>query len=297
MKNIYKTLCLLTLSSFVFTACDDNDDNTGESSIDYTKINATVSTSQSSYEISEIDAYLAEDGLSIPFTVTLAEPSTADAVIDLAQTGGTADADDFHVSSVTVPAGSTTATGAIFIDANDYEEGDETLVISATSRANFNLADFSVEINIVDDYVSQILDLTLSWEGTYVYTPDGFNAEVTVDFCDIDVDIAYVYFGSVYNLGGGATGDCPEHSAYEAGGYGLPDGEWTILADIYENNDANLFLDEPIPLTLDWSVANQGSGTITVDGLLLSTQAGTQIPVATVIVSEGGTNIVVTPYE
>ncbi|MDW5287777.1 hypothetical protein [Formosa sp. PL04] len=301
MKNIYKILGLLTLSGVVFTSCQEYG-NTGESLIDYTPISATVTTEQSSYDISErMVKYNAdnETPFFIPYTVTLAELAPVNAVIEIEQTGGTGSSADYYYDSVTIPSGSLVGSGKIYFTTNGDEEGLKTLELSAYSVANFDVAANSIDITIDDDYVDQILNLELAWEGIYTYVPDGLNAEVTVDFCSIDIDLLYYPSPDAtdaYNISDGATGACPEVSGYENNTYGLPDGVYYLKASVYENKDSSLYEDAPVPLTLTWGVANQGSGIIVTEGLLLSSPAGTEIIVGVATVSDNGANIVVTPY-
>lgn len=295
MKNIYKTLLLLTLSGFVFTSCDEDAGNTGESIVDYTKTGATVSTPDNNITVSESDAYASGDDIMIPFTVTLAEATTASAVIDLVQTGGTADSDDYAVSNVMITPGNTTATGYIAIHSNGYIEGTETLELTAKSRANFNINDFVMNITIDDDYVNDHLDLDLVWEGSFTGAV-GDGADLTLDFCTMDFDIL-IFDENLQDTGiyGGATGSCPEHATLT----GLPDGLYYIVVDLYDNPLAEIINANGtigVPLTFSWSQEyfDDVTGSFVYDGFTTDDTSGT-FPIATVTI-ENGYTYTIAPY-
>lgn len=292
MKKIYKSLFLLALSGVVLTSCDEDGGNTGESLIDYNNIGATISTASQSITVSEKEVYSNGGEVHIPFTVTLAAPSTADAVIDLTQTGGSADADDFHVSSLVIPAGSTTGTGSIDLYSNGYIEDVETIELTASTRGNFNLNDFTMDITINDDYINDNIDFTLAWDGTY--TAEGTGATLELDYCAIDFDI-FIYDSEFTDLGiyDGATGNCPEHVTLS----GLPDGTYYIAVDLYANPLSDFGATVSVPLTLSWSQEyfEDQAGSITFEGYTMADTSGT-FGVAQVTI-ENGHIFTVTPFE
>ncbi|MBP1839009.1 hypothetical protein [Formosa algae] len=283
MKNIYKTFCLLALSGIVFTSCEDGDDHTGESLIEYTNVGATVSSASQSYTVSESDIHTSGD-YTIPYTVTLNEAVTATTIIDLIQTGGEADSEDYETSSITVSPGNTTGTGYITVFSNAYVEGTETLELTAKSRANLNINDYSIDITIDDDYINDQLDFQLTWEGSFTGSV-GTGADLVLDFCAMDFDIL-IYDETLTDVGfyNAATGSCPESATLS----GLPDGFYYVVVDLYDNP---LYVYEggiDVPITFSWSqdYFDSVTGSITLNAYNTDSTSGTYA-IATITIEDG----------
>ncbi|WP_159022770.1 hypothetical protein [Formosa sp. L2A11] len=284
MKNIYKTFCLLALSSFVFTSCDDSDDNTGDSLIDYTKIGATVSTPNQTITISESDIQASGADYIIPYTVTLNEAVTATAIVELIQTGGEADSEDYETSVITVTPGNTTGTGYITIHSNAYIEGTETLELTANSRANVTINNYVIDITINEDYINDQLNLELSWAGTYTVAV-GDGADLVLDYCTMDFDF-YIYDSDLNDIGfyDAATSSCPESGTIS----GLEDGFYYVVVDLYDNPLSIYGGGVSVPVTFSWSqdYFDDVTGSVTLDAYTTDSTSGTYA-IASITVQDG----------
>ncbi|QDO93784.1 hypothetical protein FNB79_07265 [Formosa sediminum] len=282
MKNIYKTFCLFALSGIALTSCEDSDDHTGESIIEYTKIGATVTSESQSYTVSESDIHTSGD-YTIPYYITLNEPVTVTTIIDLEQTGGEADSDDFETTSITVSPGDTTGTGYITIYSNAYVEGTETIELTAKSRANLNINDYTIDITIDDDYINDQLNFELNWEGSF--TISGTGADLTLDFCAIDFDV-YIYDENLTDTGfyGAATESCPESTTLS----GLPDGLYYVIISLFDNPLSEYNVGAEVPLTFSWSQEyfDSVAGSITMNEFNTDYTSGTYV-IATITIEDG----------
>jgi len=259
MKIIIKTLSILTVVALLATGCSKKDENTGASNIDYNP--ATVTLSSLSPNVFDESAIDTDNPATYQITIkaTLDAPQPIDAVIDLAQVAGSANASDFDISGVIrIIAGQTSGIATVDILKTGDIEGDETLSIGATSKSNFNVIPFSHSVTIMNDHINSVLDLTLAWEGTSTI------GDVTItSFCEMDFDlIAYDnnfdYVG--YILG---SADCPEEGSLS----GFADGTYYLVADLYANPYEGSNFTDNIPLSLSWSqdYFPETSGIITDD--------------------------------
>eukprot|EP01086_Lenisia_limosa_P000358 TRINITY_DN10642_c0_g1_i1.p1 TRINITY_DN10642_c0_g1~~TRINITY_DN10642_c0_g1_i1.p1 ORF type:complete len:162 (+),score=20.36 TRINITY_DN10642_c0_g1_i1:25-486(+) len=150
---------------------------------------------------------------------------------------------------------------------------------------------FSMDISIENDWVNDVIEFEFDWSGELTYTA-GVPAEVTIDFCDADIDFALADNGG--NVLGyiAATASCPE-----AGGFsGLPDGTYFILAEVYDNPFSGLGLTDTMPITTTYSQCGFDTAGSFVNSVLnTATISGDVIPLATVEIS-GGYNYTVTPW-
>ncbi|WP_417858979.1 hypothetical protein [Xanthomarina gelatinilytica] len=293
MKKINKMLFLVALSVGIFTTSCSEDDYTGASMINYSSPTVTLSTASTNVVVDE--SAIPEDGeFLIPVTASISEPVLADIHIPLVQTGGTADAHDFDLGTMIITSGTTSATTNIVIynTCDTGVEGNETLTVSfADNIANAKMTPFSMDISIENDWVNDVIEFEFDWSGELTYTA-GVPAEVTIDFCDADIDFALADNGG--NVLGyiAATASCPE-----AGGFsGLPDGTYFILAEVYDNPFSGLGLTDTMPITTTYSQCGFDTAGSFVNSVLnTATISGDVIPLATVEIS-GGYNYTVTPW-
>lgn len=293
MKKINKMLFLVALSVGIFTTSCSEDDYTGASMINYSSPTVTLSTASTNVVVDE--SAIPEDGeFLIPVTASISEPVLADIHIPLVQTGGTADAHDFDLGTMIITSGTTSATTNIVIynTCDTGVEGNETLTVSfADNIANAKMSPFSMDISIENDWVNDVIEFEFDWSGELTYTA-GVPAEVTIDFCDADIDFALADNGG--NVLGyiAATASCPE-----AGGFsGLPDGTYFILAEVYDNPFSGLGLTDTMPITTTYSQCGFDTAGSFVNSVLnTATISGDVIPLATVEIS-GGYNYTVTPW-
>ena len=288
MKNIFKTIGVLALSSVLFTACDE-DDYTGNSVINYTPATVTLSTaSATSFSEAAIDA---DDATTYTATITanVSEPQPVQVVLDLVQTGGSANSSDFAAGTITIPAGGTSASATVEIMKTGDIEGDETLMIGAVARNNANVAPFEYMVTITDDYINDVLDVELTWEGSVDFEDDYTTA--TYDLCAIDFDLLiYTAAGADTGLYDAATGACPEHVDLSQ----LPDGDYILVASLYANDYSTLGLGETVPLVMNYSQEYfDTEGSISLANYTTDMASG-DTPVANV--TKSGYNYTVTPW-
>jgi len=250
MKKLIKTLSTLTIIALLTASCSKKDDNTGVSNIDYSP--ATVTLSSTSPTVFNESAINSDNPSTYQITIvaTLDKAQPIDAVIDLAQVGGTASASDFDVSgSIRIIAGQTTASATVDILKTGDIEAEETLFIGGTSKANFDVTPFSHSVTITNDYINNVLDITMDWAGSYSYSAGGGALDVTVNYCSADFDLLiYTDAGAFvdYVLG---TADCPEEGSLA----GLADGNYFLVVDLYSNPFSGLNTAQPLPITLNIS--------------------------------------------
>lgn len=291
MKKIFKTIGLLALTGLVFTSCSDEDDNTGLSSIDFSPVAVQFTTSQSSYTFSEVDIDSDDPTTNtINITASIAESQPIDASFDLIVKSGNNDHDfEFSKETLVIKAGSTSATSSIILTKNGSVEGNENFIISATSNGNFT-ADFNLPLTINDDYINDVLDFSATWEGNFTYPING--GEVTLNFCDIDFDVA-LYDETATSFMGyiAATADCVEEDVLS----GLPDGKYTIVIELYDNPLTVYTANADVPITMTFAQEHFIESTsFTFNGYTTDTIANTNNVVATLEVKDGY-NYTVTP--
>src|SRR5690554_8057525 len=228
MKNINKIFFLLALSAGVITTSCSDDDNTGASLVDYKSPTVTLTTASTNVVVAEssIDP---EDGYAITVTATIPEPVQAHLYIPLEQVGGNANSGDFELGTIAILAGTTSGSTDVTIWPGDcgtvLSGGGETLTVGAPANvANANINPFSMDVIWEKD----LLEVSLTWEGTYN----------NIDFCDMDLDLLIldVATNGVDYLAG--TSDCTETGLIA----GLPDGQYVLIADVYENPFTSLGL-------------------------------------------------------
>ena len=294
MKKILKQITLLSLTGLLFVGCSE-DDYTGLSQIDYSKRTVTLTSSSNNVTFDEtlIDPDDAST-YSVTVTANISEAAPVNIVIPLVQTGGTGDSGDFSAGTITIPAGFTSASTTVEVlqDCESGIEGDETLEIGAANNiANANVNPFTLNITIENDWVNDVIEFEFDWSGELTYT-SGVPAEVTIDFCDADIDFALADAGG--NILGyiAATAGCPEVGGFS----GLPDGNYFILAEVWDNPFEGEGLTEPMSITTTYSQCGfDTAGSFVNSALTTATISGDIIPIATVQIS-GGYNYTVTPW-
>ncbi|KGL62830.1 hypothetical protein [Polaribacter sp. Hel1_85] len=290
MKNTIKNIGLFAIVAVFFASCEDDNDNTGASLLNYSPATVTLSsTSNTVFDESAIDAD-DESTYVVTITATLPSPQPVNAVIDLVQSGGTASASDFSAGTITIPAGSLTASADVEIMQTGDIEGTETLDITGKARANFNITPYTFSASIENDYINDHLEFSTTWSGSYTYELSTGTAENTVDFCGVDIDVlAYeLATGNYYDLGG--TGSCTETGSMGE----LPDGDYYVLLYIYGNPYATLGQTEIVPVSISYSQEHfDTSGSFVSEAVTLATPEQELLAVAQI--TKSGYNFTVTP--
>jgi hypothetical protein len=292
MKNKFKSIFLLALSAGVLATSCSEDDNTGASMINFTSPTVTLTTANNNVVVDEsmIDPDL---GYSIAVTASIPEPVFADLHIPLVQTGGTGDSADFTAGTIIISSGQTSASANVTIwrECESGVEGDETLTISyADNIANAVMTSFALNISIENDWINDNLLLEFDWAGSFTYDAS-VPAEVTIDFCDVDLDILLADAGG--NILGylAGTGDCPEEAELS----GMPNGTYYVLAEVYDNPFAALGINEPMPITTSYTQCGfDTEGSFSDSIMNTDTPNGDIFPIATITIS--GYNYTVVPF-
>jgi hypothetical protein len=287
MKNIIKYIGFTLSIGLLLTSCEDKEEFTGESVLAWGDQPITVTSSANSYTFDE--AAMDEDvpsTYSVSVSASIAEAQPVSALITFKQTGGNADSDDYSVGNITIPAGATSGSTNIEVNYTGDVEGSESFTLEAIADGNFNLSSaFSVTVTI-EDKVNDVLDLSTNWSGEYSYSAG--SAFVTLDFCEVDVDV--LLFTSTGSFMGflGATGACTEVGSLS----GLSDGDYFIVLDLYDNPHAQFGATATVPITVTYNQDYIGtSGSFTYTGINLSSPSDLY---AAAIVSVSGYNYTIT---
>ena len=290
MKNIFKSIGVLALTGIIFTSCNE-DDNTGQSTMDYSPVTVTLSSLSST----TIDETAIDSDDASTYTVTIdasiPEAQFIEYKIDLVQTGGTADSNDLSLGTITIPAGSNSGSATVEIMKTGDIEGDETFSVTGVSRANAIVAPYEFTGTITNDYINDVLEMELNWDGTVEFETD--NSSGQYDFCGMDFDVLVYDPVTFTDLGmyDGATAACPENINFDSS---TPDGDYLMVVDLYDNPYSTLGLSADVPVTLHYSQEYFGD----TDGSFTTVYntddaAGTR---ATVIITKSGYNYTITPF-
>ena len=244
MKNKINIFLSSILICGFLASCNENDDLTGKSLLDYSPATVTLSSNSPT---TFIESAIDEDDPStyeIVITANISSPQPVNAVIEIVQTGGSADSNDFEAGTITIQAGDLTGSSSISILQTGDIEGAETLELTGKAVSNFIVSPFKYSGTIEGDYINNQLDLTLSWDGS----AESGDLSIT-SFCDMDFDL--ILYDSAFNylryvLG---TSACPEHDLLGD----LADGTYYLVTDLWENPYSGLGLTDEVPLTLTWS--------------------------------------------
>ena len=130
--------------------------------------------------LSIADVTTAEDAGSMTFTVSRTGSTDFDAEVHYATSNGTATAGEDYTavsSTLTIPAGQTSATFTVTIRDDTDIEPDETFTVTLTSPANAQIARATATGTIEDDDLPHV---AVSFDATTYEVSEGGTAEVTV---------------------------------------------------------------------------------------------------------------------
>jgi hypothetical protein len=282
MKNIFLKLTFLAVFALVLASCE-KEDYTGYSTANFVKPSATyASASGSNIAVNEtsIDP---DNGSTYTFSATLSSPSLVDTYIDLSKVGGTLTSDEFSSTDIYIPAQSLTGTGTVTIYRTSDAEPVETLQIKANAlgkSANVTGTSSVYTITLNSDY--HAVDVAMSWAEEFTFNNTGGGA-CTVNFKSVDIDF-YIYDSDFNDLGiyDAASGSHPEHVEFSM----LPNGDYYIIADIYDNPLVDYAINKTIHVVIDWEQENMGIGKVYYNGFNTNDAGGTEI-VAVLTVNNG----------
>lgn len=282
-KYINKLILSLAVLTLV-TSCDEDDDNNVDT-VPYSTVTVNLSVDENNVTVSENDLV---DSQTYTITASIAQPQVLDYLIKIEQVAGDAtEGVDFTFDhDIILSRGTTSATGTVTILKSGDIENDESFTLVAKSfNEYFNVSDFSFSATIVDDYVNDVLSMDMDWSGEYSYTPAGLPAEVTIEFCEMDLDLlVYDSNGNDTGIYDAATGACPESIDFS----GLPDGTYTLVINVYANPFSGLGTAAPVPITFTYSQEFILEETVfTNNGITADTPDGTNVIAAELEVVDG----------
>lgn len=249
MKNIYLKITLV-LSLFVFmTSCDD-DEFTGDSTLNASSPSLAVSLSF------ENNVTLVETDASYSFTVTLSEPQIVNVSVNLSQIGGDAtQGEDFDFPhNIVIPKGQLSASGDIVIMKDDIIEDTETAIIQIATGSEANVSSISsktITFNIQNLEEGDLI-VGLSWDSTNLVTDNSGNEIDAYDLADLRLLLTDSPYTTILDGADGAGAETYVLSADS------PDGEYFIVADFYAAMD--------IPADLDLTISFDQVGVINGEG-------------------------------
>jgi len=252
MKKILKYIPLagVGLALALLNSCSENDDHQGASLVkNYTPYNITLTVNENNVTIDEA-SILEEEEEELVYTVTATIPETSpvDYVIDLVQTGGSADAGDYEADVIVIPTGLTSGTGNITFHPSGDVEGNETLTLKAVPRGNAVTNDFVFTATITNDYINDVMSVSVDWAGEYSETDDS-GVQTSFEFCDMDFDL-YILDSDMNTTDIYAeSGDCPETLDIS----GLPNGTYYLYLSLWSNPFSALGTSEDVPITVTYN--------------------------------------------
>ena len=282
-----KHILYIFLISLAFTSCNDNENSTVAIQ-SYSPITIDISVSENNVIVDE--SAISGSAVSFEVTATLPEAQALDYVINFEQNGGTSDSDDFTTHNIIIRAGDLSGKSDIEILKTGNIEGNETLSIKAvTFEETAKLSgDVEFRATIENDFIDDTLSFSTTWSGKTTFTAPG-PTEVTIDFCSMDLDVL-LFNGDGDFMGYlGATGACTETGSTEQG---MPDGEYFVVVDVYDNPLAGYGLTTEVPLTVTYNQSNSGSGTFTSNLFTVASELGLQ---AIATFTKSGYDFTVTP--
>jgi len=256
MKQIFKYIAIAAISCSVFTSCNE-DDNTGDSSINYSPVVVTLTSSENDVVLDET-AIDADNGYAITVTATIDSPLPVDLIIPLTNVSGTGTSEDFDVESITISSSLTSASTTVYINKTGNTEGDETLTIGAIDAAmipNVSAVNpFALNVEINNDYIDYSFTVEFAWDG-FIY-PETEEDDSDGDFCGMDIDYYFIAGGADSGIYDAASASCPEEIVIDLSTY--TDGTYMFYADLYENIYTNLGEGVDVPLTITASQGYEG---------------------------------------
>jgi hypothetical protein len=162
MKKIYKNFIFsaLSLIALSFISCNNNDDLTGQSTLEVSPdVKISVTTDFAS------PVTIVEGDNKYKITISLDKIQSVDVVVKINQIGGTASTDDYSIAhEVRIPAYKLSASTELIISKDELKEELETLKlqVSDITTGNATITPVIVSFNI-QNYTEGSLITDLSW--------------------------------------------------------------------------------------------------------------------------------------
>jgi hypothetical protein len=193
MKNILSLIAFVTIIGLIITGCKKEDDGTGYSTlVPVSGVTVTITPDFTS------DVDIVEQDSVFTYTVSLNQAQLADVKLVVNVTGGTATAgEDFdYLGVITIPTGSTTASGWIKVMSDDIFEEQETFTIQVgdATTANVSLTPATYNFTLTN-YTDGDFLVELSWDGGEVFDVDGdpISATALADMRFLIFDDTFTY--------------------------------------------------------------------------------------------------------
>ena len=242
MKNKFLKISLIFSVFALILSCNDNDNYTGDSVLLATSPSLSVSLS---FENSQT---LIEQEKEYAFTISLSEAQIADVLVNLEQISGNAtEGEDFTIPhTVTIKAGSLSASDVIAIHADELAEETETVNIQIGLGNESNVS--SVASETVTFEIANLTDgdlvANMSWASSTTVTDNSGKEVEAYDYADLRLLLTNVPYTQVL-----ASEDGAADETYTLTG-DAPDGEYYLVADIFSSMDG-IIRDLDITLTFD----------------------------------------------
>lgn len=225
MKNKFIKISFSFLTLLLMFSCAENDDYTNDSVLSVSSPALTVSLGFSNSQT------IVEQEVSYDFTVSISETQSADVVVFLEQTDGTATAgEDFTMpSSLTIKKGTLSASDVISIHADELIEDTETVTIQIGSGNESNVSGVSnqtVSFEIANLTAGDLV-VGMSWSASSTVTDNYGNQIDAYDLADLRLLLTDSPYTTVYESADGAGAE-----TYVLSG-NAPDAEYSFVADFY----------------------------------------------------------------
>lgn len=254
-------------------------------------VDVTINSEESFPQVSlSLDPHVIDEGQAAAGTVSIDVASAFDVVVEL-NVDGTADANDFNLldSTVTIPAGLTSAPFAIDAFADLLDEADETVTVSIQSVSNATDVSSPQSLTILDiddaPNISMTVDITNLDEAEGVLTgtvslaaPSGLTVSAGLDLSGNAVAADFEVTGEAISF---APGETVVTFSIQAVDDTLFEGNETLVIDLANVDNAienpeqqatvtivDNDLAPALTLTLDAVEANEGelvTGTVSLD--------------------------------
>ena len=224
MKNKFLKISSILCALVFMVSCDDNQ-YTGDSALSATSPSLSVSLS---FENSQT---LIEQEKEYAFTISLSEAQIADVLVNLEQISGNAtEGEDFTIPhTVTIKAGSLSASDVIAIHADELAEETETVNIQIGLGNESNVS--SVASETVTFEIANLTDgdlvVGMSWTSSSSVTDNYGNEIDPYDLADLRLLLTDSPYTQVFESANGATAE-----TYVLAG-AAPDRTYSFVADFY----------------------------------------------------------------
>ncbi len=218
----------VALLSLAFFSCEDDE---AISAGDGDPLGETVAT----VDITVTTIAKAGEGDRIPVTVSLGQSFASDVAVGIR---ATLDNGNQTQGSVTVPAGSTSATGSVVLPADDgfdsgtFEGESDYGTLTAFAILLDELEPNTSYVTNSTDASFDLLDLTLDVDGGLNVLFDWANPDIN------DLDMFIFDYDTFTQWEGAASGDRYEQDLFQTPG--RPDGDYFIAVDVWIATDSSI---------------------------------------------------------